>query len=63
MGSLFSYQNFRETQLSLGLGSRPVEDKRHVNIQDDPANEQYEYRSNHVRVRSHHPPVFVGWSL
>lgn len=53
MGNLLSYQNFRETQLSLGLGSRPVEDKRHVNIQDHAANEQYEYRSNHVRVSCH----------
>jgi hypothetical protein len=50
MGNVLSFKNFRETQLSLGLGSRPVEDKRHVHIQDQANNEQFEYRSNHVRV-------------
>ena len=50
MGNVLSFKNFRETQLSLGLGSRPVEEKRHVHIQDQANNEQFEYRSNHVRV-------------
>mmetsp|Transcript_13558 Transcript_13558/g.25965 ORF Transcript_13558/g.25965 Transcript_13558/m.25965 type:complete len:1142 (+) Transcript_13558:254-3679(+) len=54
---------FKETQLNLGLGARPVEEKRKVFMHQPDAHEEMRYQSNHVTTTKYNVVTFLPRSL